>query len=516
MAAHSFSRLQLAAALLGKSPNGERHSGANEFFTSEYDNDPDDPTAEFTSAKESAIFAHLRRPAPVRRVEDDFPRGDDEEDEDVPIASRKSVINAQKRAQYQAHGNPDARASVVPSVVDPEAEEEAEMLSAWGLDGIVPKSEKRNSTLSMGQASGTRSRPLSQHLPVESVPLETPIIRPGLARPLSLGDMNALVVDGPERIAEPMSAPADNRKSMAVQLDFNVVSPPEPSAALLTAEPRNSIGFPHAESPRGTPGEEIANPFAVALPEGERLSRFDPKVAANDRRASIMSLNKDLPEGRPKSWIADEFLNEPGSRPRSRYSSLGDQLDVDSNVPNPSRRRTGSAGTPDIPEPSPMPSPKEHEAKRLSRLDLLRPKVLVMPTPLQEKLPTTKKTRDGFFKTDDGGFPLPLGSRTQVRPGPRPMSSLNVLDPNANPRMSMSLSQLTFRQTLMVGGERDPSYFDIDRELKVAEQDGIQIKQDWSDEEDDTRKPAGKLYGTSLIDNLEQRKAAIKGKQRYG
>ena len=57
----AFSRLQLAAALLGWYAIIDFLSIAFFFyFSTEYDNDPDNPES-FRSAKDSAIFSHLRR-----------------------------------------------------------------------------------------------------------------------------------------------------------------------------------------------------------------------------------------------------------------------------------------------------------------------------------------------------------------------------------------------------------------------------------------------------------------------
>ena len=43
-----------------------------------------------------------------------------------------------------------------------------------------------------------------------------------------------------------------------------------------------------------------------------------------------------------------------------------------------------------------------------------------------------------------------------------------------NPRNSLTLSQLTFRNTLLVDGQRDVAYADIDTRLKRATEDGEQ------------------------------------------
>ncbi|KAG8982335.1 hypothetical protein FRB90_006867, partial [Tulasnella sp. 427] len=486
----AFSRLQLAAALL------------------EYDNDSDNPDAPRVNAKESAIFVNLRRPAPPPRVLQQ--QLDDDEDEDVPLSHAVQTRHVE---------GPKSMAASLVNVDMEDAERVAddEMLSSWGLDGLVEKEEKKKdkrpsqlnldkfATLNLDEDREPPSRALSVMLPNPHGPPtptdvnESPIQRYPPKRPLSTGDMDGLVIGvSPERR---MKSPEviDYRRSMAVTLDF---TPPPPDHPVEGDASQELLAFPSKVTPKSTPAEEAPNPFAVPLPESTRRSRFDPKAASEERRLSIGSMGQ----------LADQEEQEEDEEPPQGSSAnyLG------SDLPD-SRARTHSMGTVptqamlDAEEPSPLPSPAP-EAKRLTRLDLLRPKVLVMPSPLQErKAGSSKKTRDGFFTTDDGGFPLPIGSRPETRPGISPLAG-SV----SNPRISMSLSQLTFRQSLMVGGQRDPSYVDIDRNLRTAAEDGERADQEWSEEEDEDKelRPAGKLYGKSLIDNLEARKAVIKGKQR--
>ena len=116
----------------------------------------------------------------------------------------------------------------------------------------------------------------------------------------------------------------------------------------------------------------------------------------------------------------------------------------------------------------------------------------------------------------------------------QPSYSLAVPNPSQsftpNPRMNLSLSQLTFRNTLMVGGQRDAAYSDLDEALPRATEEGQQIEDmvpepafapipvvvdEPEDPTTSAARPAGKLYGRSLIDNLEARKAEIRSKQRY-
>lgn len=79
----------------------------------------------------------------------------------------------------------------------------------------------------------------------------------------------------------------------------------------------------------------------------------------------------------------------------------------------------------------------------------------------------------------------------------------------------------------MVGGQRDVAYEDIDAGLRRATEDGEQIIDEALveeparpvtvvvDEPEGDHRPPGKLYGRSLVDVLEQRKAVMRSKQRY-
>jgi hypothetical protein len=108
----------------------------------------------------------------------------------------------------------------------------------------------------------------------------------------------------------------------------------------------------------------------------------------------------------------------------------------------------------------PLRPPKYTQTRpqQMSRIDLLRPKTLLMPTPLvnQPPPPSPRKKKweippEGF---SIGEKPLPPGART------------SVLTINGVPRIPMSLSQRTFRSSLLVGGERGEAW------VGGAEEDG--------------------------------------------
>ena len=210
------------------------------------------------------------------------------------------------------------------------------------------------------------------------------------------------------------------------------------------------------------------NPFAIRPPSPSRTSRFDPKAAAHARTLSNASM---------------------GSR-----ILLEDTASVHSPAP-----------------------------PKFPRMELLRPKLLIMPSPLQNVeqnvRPPSPTARDGFQISRDGP-PLPAAART-VR------KSMAFEDPPSNPftpnsRASLSLAQLTFRSGLHT---KDAGYSEnvgVPRAINDGEQarvpspepEEIPVIAVPPEEKKDRRGP-GKLYGKSLIDDLEARKVQMRGKRRY-
>ena len=231
---------------------------------------------------------------------------------------------------------------------------------------------------------------------------------------------------------------------------------------------------------------EEDNPFAIHHPS--HISRFDPKAARTRTQSSI---------------------------------SMGSRMILENH--------TGSVMTENR-------NAHSREPRYATTLDLLRPKVLVMPSPLQAVAPTVPKqptiiARDGFEISTDGP-PLPPGARTSRR-----LSSTSIMAtetvPSAsnpfipNPHIDLTLSQKTFRNSLVVGG-RSGSYIDVDGGLPRATEDGEQVMVEELPKEEilppptpppeedlKAKRPVGKLYGKSLIDDLENRKAQMRSKQRY-
>jgi len=241
-----------------------------------------------------------------------------------------------------------------------------------------------------------------------------------------------------------------------------------------------AVPFPSMTSP----GIDLPNPFELPPPAPERSSRFDPKVLSHQRTLSFASLN------------SRQMLDAPDLQQERQH-------DFDSaSVMTGAFQREGPA--------------------RYSRVDMLRPKVLIMPAPLQDQqqqpVKPSRMIREGFEDTT-GARPMPPGARTT---GPRPGSVMfgageQGIGFTPNPRSSLSLAQLTFRNTLMVGGERDVAFEDIEANLQRAEEEGVQVDLGLVPEEgpEPPRRAPGKLYGHSLMDELEVRKNQLKGKKRY-
>ncbi|THH02786.1 hypothetical protein EW026_g176 [Hermanssonia centrifuga] len=498
----AFSRLQLAKALI------------------EYDNDNPDPDLPRRRAEESAIFAHLRRPP--RQVVQAARRSTDYLGVTLPtdagsINGGESISQHRKSQQsIDALRNPFGRDSTHEGHVD---DDEIEVdLSSWGLDAF-------------GAEKGSKKKKGKEEpLPNPYPPLQDAARRrpAASARTMSMGNLDNLGEGGAfldAKSSVPIRPLGARRHSVGSPLDYADVEPTESALqhrrrasahalidSLPITPPLHSVPFPTATSVRsvspllieGGPSalrpasraslldpkhgrtystasmgsrallneEEIPNPFAVRPPSPDRASRFDPK-AVRARTVSTGTLGTQMLLNEPDAEIPESM---------SARSVLGDQ---------PGRSRP------------------------YSRLELMRPKVLIMPSPLQgssSQQPTTPAP-EGFMVNTTEGPPLPPG-------GPSPTGF--TLSPN--PRNSMTLSQLTFRNTLMIDGQRDVAYQDIDDHLRRATEDGQQadlVAEETSktslpviEEPGQHGRPAGRLYGKSLIDDLQARKAEMRGKQR--
>lgn len=514
----AFSRLQLAKALI------------------EYDNENLPPDRR-KDAEQSAIFMSLRRNLPSRAaVQHQARRSTDylgvplpsDAVENTSVGSRHSARKS--LASVDALRNPFGRDSTHEGALEDDVEVD---LSSWGLDALMDKDGKKKGKEVQRQPSDGRTVLPNPH---ERLQLQD---TPGRKRPtanartMSMGHIPLMGTGSQDQLDNfgvggafldakstlPTATPPDlgpRRHSVGNPLKLSGVRVTDPALhrrrasehALIDSipitPPLHAVPFPQelgaapdADVEEGglayddEPGSSSAakDTFAVPPPPPERASRFDPKVQ-RDRVVSTASLGTHMLSPSP----------DPGS-PRPESALSGRPL-------QPGRDRP------------------------YSRIELMRPKVLIMPSPLQQSAPSGSKptqVREGFELTTDGP-PLPPEARTFGR------STASLLSPShtgdgftPNPRTSMTLSQLTFRNTLMVDGQRDVAFKDIEERLRWATQDGEQAALDVPNDSTPAlptmeiteaadmprgKRPPGKLYGKSLIDDLEARKAEMKGKQR--
>ncbi|KAI9467069.1 hypothetical protein BJY52DRAFT_1423819 [Lactarius psammicola] len=534
----SFSRLQLAAALI------------------EYDNDPSDPDKPFRSAHESAIFAHLRRipplpPQPRKSV--DYLSVDLPGENASGARADYAMGHARAPSSTDMLKNPFGRDTIASDGVLEEGEEEdIEVdLTSWGLDSFIPKDKARNNKNSKGKDK-------VETLPNPHAATQASSYRS--VRSLSMGNLDAFGVGGAFLDSESTAAPERRRRSLGSALelgDYQQVRPPllhqRRSSAhdaidrIPAAPPLHSVPFPAQSVRSASPGpndgfvgpsrerpissasmgllsevEEKPNPFAIDPPTPDQASRFDPKARARSMSVATMGSIGS------RNVLAEEALHIPLG-PSSPSSRLHTRTFSNASMLRDPDAASFMSGAPVQRQPI--------RDRPYSTLELMRPKVLVMPSPLQGQntgVPN-EQTREGFEITTDGP-PLPHGARSNTG---RRLSSAGLLgDPSAsavpiasnsftpNPRANLTLSQLTFRNTLMVGGQRDVAYTDIDAGLRRATEDGEQIVDEFPEEEparpvtvvvdepESAGRPAGKLYGRSLVDELELRKATMRSKQR--
>ncbi|KAJ7095369.1 hypothetical protein B0H15DRAFT_829272 [Mycena belliarum] len=523
-----FSRLQLAAALL------------------EYDNDPTNPEAPHRSAHESAIFANFRRAqsrAQLAARRSDY-LGVALPSETGSLGGRESALSGRRsrgslnilRNPFGAddHGEYDEDE-------DDEGEDKNELevdLSSWGLDAFMPKDSK-------GAKRISRTATFPNPHPLQPVPSYRGEAAPRrTTRSMSVGNMDQLT-GGVEE---------NRRKSFASPLDLEQMGPSSfqrnraashsfvQTLPATSPPPHHSVPFPtgsaRSPSPQSGPDDFRSSTFT---------SRFDPKALPLERRQSYASQD-------PRSVFHGD--NDENVGPRLRATSNGS---MNSRVlladDNPFALRPPSTMSKFDPKAAAHARTMSNASlgsrmmlddvsvmtgqgreRRYSTLELLRPKILVMPSPLQPTsgaIPAASAhAREGFLSSADP--PLPPGARSarrsssanlSVDPFSAPAAS-NLFTPN--PRMNLSLSQLTFRNTLLVGGQRDVTYADIDKDLPRAVQDGDQVQQTTAETEAEAiaqiltpsedqlkpNRPAGKLFGKSLIDDLESRKAMMRTKQR--
>lgn len=489
-----FSRLQLAAALI------------------EYDNDAEDPAIPRRSAQESAIFAHLRRNPAARPDIRKSQLGTSQSGRDSLAETKRSRAS---RGSIDALRNPFAADEA--SEYD-EEEERAEMevdLSSWGLDAFIPK-EKGDRSKKGKEKQGSvavRSRKVSQGPHQEFGELGDAAAHSRAASAMNMRrqstssrlDMGEDGVGGSVRKSRAMSQssmpmlggddgvpfPSPRAESPAyggIDTAIEQQHYPPRSQSRASYSSRQVLGDPMDQRVRTTsqgtmPLEPSAddNPFALRPPT-TYTSRFDPKApVVHERTYSTAS--------------------------RGTQQLLGNDDDADA-------ESLKSAG----------------RDRPYSVVELLRPKVLVMPSPLQNTDMDDGNqpyVREGFQSSRDGP-PLPPGARTTRRMStsldavPNPTNSFI---PNAT--ADLSLAQRVFRDTLVTHGAG--GYASANEPLPRAVADGEQVEFEPPPPEEEAigffgegqgkpNRPAGKLFGKSLIDDLESRKAQMRNKQRvfYG
>ena len=417
-------------------------------------------------------------------------------------------------------------------IEEEEGEEEEKLddvdLESWGLGGLLEDK---------GKEKGSKRRSNRHPKPHEIQQSKSPL-SPGLGpRAVSMGNFDNIGFGGAivEDLAvkpEPRAGAEllDERKrpaSLGSPLDLAGMEAPHVS--LEQARRKSAYGI--LESlPEPSPSSSHSVPFPSSTPPVDDES--NPGVPLRERTHSSASQASHL----------QSVSEEPGRRPR--FDSQGNRIKTtappqnDENnpfairPPSPSRgsrfdpkvahaRTTSNAsmGSRVLDEAAsgrrPMP-------RRYSRMDLLRPKVLIMPSPLQNSeqnaRPPSPTARDGFQLSRDGP-PLPAGARAV-----RKSMTLEELPPSnpftPNSRASLSLAQLTFRSGLH---DQDNGYSEHPgmprattegEQARVSSPEPEEIPVVAVPEEKKDRRGPGKLYGKSLIDDLEARKAKIRGKRR--
>lgn len=554
-----------------------------DFCITEYDNDPDNPNAPRRSAQDSAIFSPLRRANGYIRgaTVEEATRTRDLLGVALPSEAGGSV-DVKSTTMKSRTASVDLLQNPFGGDDEPEPEEEEEPLEvdlkSWGLDSFMPKEKgSKASRNSKGKAKseilpGTRNSTFGVNDDGK-----TARVSHGHTRAMSdfgMGGGGAFLDSIPENgmrrnsVSNPLDMDRDDESehlvhrfrtsSYGVIEDLPVKLPLHQRSSFIEAN-RDTIPFPTSSSPGpdselglgvrsasrldersrahsdGTLGATVLegdenNPFAIPPPPEERASRFDPKYAMSHARTNS---NATRLSAGPQQVYEEEAFDE---RAGSRMSGFGGKQRRDRRV------SAASFGTRDMFddddyaydgfEDQPMPE------KRYSRLDLMRPKVLIMPSPLQNENiapPPPKPSREGFLDSSDAR-PLPPGARSSSRLSMLQSSSaVNIPAPGnsftPNPRLSLSASQLLFRNNLTVDGQRDVAHRDVDGKIRRAEKDGEKVQLEFPEdiapqvvkpEEESSPiaetsgpfRPAGKLFGRSLIDDLESRKQQMKNKAR--
>lgn len=415
-----------------------------------------------------------------------------------------------------------------------EVEEALEVdLASWGLDAFIPK-DKAKSAKAKGKqpvpavVSSRLRRPSTNYDAAATLPRRAIVTSKSASLGGNIEDLHI----------EPQ---AERRRSFGSPLDLVGMEPPSvpfrrpraaSQASLTLSNPM--VPFPETSARSPSPGAEQAY--------GE------PRHGMHDRAYSSASMNSKiiLDEGREDIAVRQRNLSNdtlgmvkpqeenPFAIQNPSHISRFDPKSV-TRARSYSNASMGSRMMLENDDLSVMTGDVYPRERPLSTLELLRPKVLVMPSPLQPisshvPVQPVLNVRDGFELSADGP-PLPPAARSSRRFS----SSMSLLEAEniplasnsftPNPLVDLTLSQKTFRNTLAVPGQS--MYPEGTNKLPRATEEGQQAELDPSGKEEPAEppipaegpskasRPPGKLYGKSLIDDLENRKLQMRSKQRY-
>ena len=453
------------------------------------------------------------------------------------VAGRESILDnhdsRRSRASIDMLRNPFS-----PTEEDVDEEEAMDDLDleSWGLNDLL--GEK-------GKEKGSKRKPRNRLPDPHEVQHSKGPLSPGLGpRAVSMGNFDnigfggAIVDDLPVK-PEPRAGAEflDERKrraSFGSPLDLAGMNAPDISLArarrksaygLLESQPEpgpssHSIPFPSSSTP------QVEDEFEAEAPRHDRTyssvsqgSRLDSVPEDPGRRSRFDSQGNRIKTTAPPQSATNDENNPFSIRPPSPSRTSRFDPKAAAHARTLSNASMGSRILLDDAASGRPSMPRMH-----SRMELLRPKVLIMPSPLQKLeqnvRPPSPTVRGGFQLSRDGP-PLPAGARA-VR---KSMAFEEPLPPNPftpNSRASLSLAQLTFRSGLHT---KDIGYSE-NVGVPRATADGEQVRLPSPEpeeippvavppEEKKDRRGPGRLYGKSLIDDLEARKAVMRGKKRY-
>lgn len=308
-----------------------------------------------------------------------------------------------------------------------------------------------------------------------------------------------------------------SRRISAASMTPTMVPLPDSPAGYSYTRPMSSLSQgmsyfddqrPSAETLEQLGDEDIEqspenNPFALPPPPVQLGSRFDPKVMERQRKDSGTSSRSGNTLARPSvERRVSAPLTEGQLRRHSRALSgvWAEDEDEDEDedgdgqfvrVNRPSEIRVYDEIPTGEEYGRPLRPPKYGPLRMPDRMSLLRPKTLVMPSPLsgaEQSLPM-RYVPEGW---ELGEKPLPRGARS---------SMLTLQSGEIRPGMAMSLSQRTFRDSMLVGGERGEVWIGgADQEGEIGFRGGEADERAMEKEE----KRPGKLYVGGKLSNSIQ------------